>query len=93
MVKYMYEIKDTKTRRILTPVAVTAAEAEMLLDCSHGAILDAYHRNHLIKGRYMVDRVDIVIPKSDSIWMDWDLRRCWLLKICKGGRENANNSN
>lgn len=84
MVKYMYEIKDTKTGRILTPVAVTGLEVEKILDCSHGTVLDAYHKNHLIKGRYMVNRVDMVIPKSDSIWLDWDLRRCWLLKICKG---------
>lgn len=26
----------------------------------------------------------MVIPLNDSIWLDWDLRRNWLLRIYKG---------
>lgn len=87
---YMYEIKDTEADEILTPVAVTAVEVGMLLGCSPNTVVNAYLGNHLIKRRYMIQQVDVVITKKDPIWYDWDLRTNWLLKICKGGRENDN---
>lgn len=56
-------------------------------------IVNAYRGNHLVKRRYMIQQIDVVIAKKDSIWHDWDLCTNWLLRICKGGRENSNNSN
>ena len=91
--KYLYEIKDTEANELLTPVAVTAVEAGMLLGSSPTTIVNAYRGNHLVKRRYMRQQIDVVIAKKDSIWHDWDLCTNWLLRICKGGRENSNNSN
>ena len=89
MVKYMYEVKDTETKRLLTPVAITGQEVGKLLGCSQSTIISAYHGNYLIRHRYMIERVDTVIPQNDSIWLDWDLRRNWLLRICKEGKTNG----
>ena len=80
--KFMYEIKDVETGQILTPVAITGLDAGKLLGCSQTTIHNAYHGGYLLKGRYMVRQVDTVIPKNDSIWIDWDLQRNWLLKLC-----------
>lgn len=88
MVKYMYEVKDTETKKLLTPVAITGQDVGKLLGCSQSTVIGAYHGNHLIRHRYMIERVDTVIPQNDSIWLDWDLRRNWLLRICKEGKTN-----
>lgn len=82
--KYMYEVKDTETKELLTPVAITGQEVGKLLGCSQSTVISAYHDNRLIRHRYTIERVDTVIPLNDSIWLDWDLRRNWLLRICKG---------
>lgn len=52
--KYLYEIKDTEANELLTPVAVTAIEAGMLLGSSPTTIVNAYRGNHLVKRRYMI---------------------------------------
>lgn len=83
---YLYEIIDTEANELLTPVPVTGKEAAEKLKCAQSTVLGAYFANHLVKHRYRIQPVDTVIPRKDSIWLNWELRRTWLLRICKSGK-------
>ena len=85
---YLYEIIDTEADERLTPVPVTGKEAAEILKCAQSTVLGAYFANHLVKHRYRIQPVDTVIPRKDSIWLDWELRRTWLLRICSSKHKN-----
>ena len=77
----LYEIKNIDTGQAIAPM-MTAREAAKLLKCHQSSISGAYHGNYILHGKYKVEAVDVTIPKRDNIWISWDLRRSWLLRMC-----------
>lgn len=77
----LYEITDIKTGKTIEP-AVTLKQAAERLKCSRSAVSGAYYGNYAIGHRYAIEAVDTTIPKQDSIWIEWETRRNWFLKLC-----------
>ena len=78
----LYEVKDASTERVLIS-ASPAGEVAKLLKCSSHKIRQAYYSNFAIEHKYKVDCVDTALKKNDSIWIDWDLCRNRILKLCE----------
>ena len=88
--RYLYEIKDTITGRVLEH-SVTVGEAAKILGCQKSTINYACINSYRINKRYILTPVYTVIPKNSPLWMEWELRRSWLLKIVKT-EEKTNDS-
>ena len=78
--RYLYEIKDIITGQILEH-SVTVGEAAKKMGCQKSTINYACLNNYKIDKRYIVTPVDTAIPKNSQLWMEWELRRNWFLKI------------
>lgn len=79
----LYEIKDVRTGQLLDPaVSMSFQEVADRLHCSKQLVSNSYHGNYTIGGKYKVEHVDETISISDPIWIDWELRRNWFLKLC-----------
>lgn len=78
----LYEVKDASTERVLIS-ASPAGEVAKLLKCSSHKKRQAYYSNFAIEHKYKVDCVDTALKKNDSIWIDWDLCRNRILKLCE----------
>lgn len=77
----LYEITDIKTGKTIEPAATLKQAAERL-KCSRSAVSGAYYGNYAIGYRYAIEAVDTAIPKQDPIWIEWETRRNWFLKLC-----------
>ena len=77
----LYEITDIKTGKTIEP-AVTLKKAAERLKCSRSAVAGAYYGNYAIGHRCAIEAVDTAIPKQDPIWIEWETRRNWFLKLC-----------
>lgn len=79
----LYEIKDVRTGQLLDPaVSMSLQEVADRLHCSKQLVSNSYRGNYAIEGKYKLEHVDATISISDPIWIDWELRRNWLLKLC-----------
>ena len=65
--------------KAFTEIMKQAAER---LKCSGSAVSGAYYGNYAIGHRYAIEAVDTAIPKQDPIWIEWETRRNWFLKLC-----------
>ena len=88
--RYLYEIKDTITGQIRSHSA-TPEETSKITGCPKRAINNASMKNYKINKKYIVTPVDTVIPKKSPLWIEWELRRNWFLKIVKTA-EKTNDS-
>lgn len=77
----LYEITDIKTGKIIES-AVTLKQAAERLKCSRSAVSGAYCGNYTIGHRYAIEVIDTAISKQDPIWIEWEMRRNWFLKLC-----------
>ena len=79
----LYEIKDVRTGQLLDPaVSMSLQEVADRLHCSKQLVTNSYHGNYAIEDKYKLEQVDVTIKKTDTIWIDWELRRNWFLKLC-----------
>lgn len=78
----LYEIKNVENDQIIAS-AVALKEASKLLDCPAYAISNAHHSNYAIYGKYKINQVDTTLAKKDPLWVEWNLRRIWFLKLCR----------
>ena len=76
-----YEITDIKTGKTIEP-AVTLQQATERRGGAGSAGAGAGYGKYAIGHRYAIEAVDTAIPKQDPIWIEWETRRNWFLKLC-----------
>lgn len=77
----LYEITDMKTGKVIEPV-IALREASEKINCKSHVISNAYYGGRLANRRYRVMMVDETIKRKDMIWVEWDVCRKQLLKLC-----------
>ena len=78
----LYEVRAAAPERFFFS-ASPAGDGSKLLKCSSHKRRQAYYSNFAIEHKYKVDCVDTALKKNDSIWIDWDLCRNRILKLCE----------
>lgn len=78
----LYEITDTKTGKVIEPV-IALKEAAERINCKPYLVQNAYYGGYLVKHRYRIRLVDETVKRKDTIWIEWDVYRRWILKLCR----------
>lgn len=78
----LYEIRDATGKAVEPVLSVSLKEAAARTGYSTQALSCAYCQGYAIQGKYKLQQVDVTIKRTDAIWIDWELRRAWLLKLC-----------